>query len=156
MLDRLGDLVGDRHQELDLFLRELSRLKRADVQCAGQPLPREDRHGENRLVLILREVGEELEAGVEVRLRRDHHRCLLRCRRPGDALAAAHPRTPGHLLDTRPVRRPQHELVAALVVQVDEAGLRVERVRHLAGHQRKHLLEIQRRVHRRDGLGEKT
>jgi hypothetical protein len=66
VLDRLGDLSGDGDDELDLVTRELARLNRADVQSAGEPLARDDRDGEDRLVLILRQVGEELEARVEV------------------------------------------------------------------------------------------
>jgi hypothetical protein len=54
------------------------------------------------------------------------------------------------------VRGPQHELVRTLVVQVDEAGVGVERVRDLARHEREHLLEIERRVDGLDRLGQQA
>jgi hypothetical protein len=54
------------------------------------------------------------------------------------------------------VRRAQDQLVGALVVEVDEAGLRAEGVRDLARDETQHLLEVQRRVHRRDRLGEEA
>ena len=125
VLDRLRDLRGDREQQLDLGPGELARLARADVQRALELVAREDRHGEDRLVLVLRQVGERLEARVEVGLRRDHHRRPIGRRRAGDPLARPHARAPRHLLDARPVRRSQDELVGALVVEVDEAGVRV-------------------------------
>ena len=68
VLDREGDLRGDREQQVDLALREFVRLARAYVQRALELLAGEDRHGEDRLVLVLAEVRERLEAGVEVRL----------------------------------------------------------------------------------------
>ena len=95
-----------------------------------------------------------LEARVEVRLRGDHHRRALRRRRAGDPLAGPHPRPPRHLVDARAVRRAQDELVRALVVEVDEAGVRLERVRDLARDEREHLLEVERRVDGRDRLGQ--
>ena len=129
VLDRLRDLRRDREQQLDLVVRELARLAGADVQRALEPLAaREDRHGEDRLVLVLGQVGEVLEARVEVRLPRDRHRCARLGRPAGDALAGAHARSLRHLLDRRAVRRAQHELVDALVVEVDEARVGVERV----------------------------
>ena len=50
--------------------------------------------------------------------------------------------------------RAQHELGAALVVEVDEAGVGGESVRDLACDEREHLLEVERRVHSLDRLGE--
>ena len=154
VLDRLGDLRGDRDEELDLGLGELARLARADVEGALELLPREDRHGEDRLVLVLGQVREELEARVEVGLRRDHDRRPLRGRDSGDALAGPHARRPRHLLDPAPVRRAQHELVRALVVEVDEAGVGAERVRDVPRDELEHLLEVERRVDRGDRVGQ--
>src|SRR5207249_5646179 len=57
-----------------------------------------------------------------------------------------------HLVDVRPVCRPQHELVRPLVVEVDEAGVRTERVSHLFRDEMEHLLEVQRRVDGGGGL----
>ena len=61
-----------------------------------------------------------------------------------------------HLLDACPVRGAEDQLVGALVIEVDEAGLGAESVRHLACHQSQHLFEVQRRVHRGDRFGEKA
>ena len=67
VLDRLRDLRGDRDQQVDLGLAVLARRARAHVERALELLPREDRNGEDRLVLVLGQVREELEARVEVR-----------------------------------------------------------------------------------------
>ena len=58
VLDRLRDLRRDREQQVDLGLGELARLARADVERALELLAGEDRHGEDRLVLVLGQVGE--------------------------------------------------------------------------------------------------
>jgi hypothetical protein len=146
VLDRLRDLGRDREQELDLSLREVARLTRADVQRTFELFPREDRYSEDRLVLLFRQVRETLEARVEMRLRSDHHRRPLGRSGTRDPLAGPHFRAPGHLLDVRPVRRPEHELVATLVVEVDEARVGPERLRDLAGDELQHLLEVECRV----------
>jgi hypothetical protein len=156
VLDRLGHLRGNRRDELDLVLRELTRLDRAYVERSGQALPGDDRDGEDRLVLIFREVRELLEPRIEMRLRRDHDRPELGGGRAGDALARPHPRAPCHRLDARSVRRAQHQLVRPLVVEVDEARVGTEHVGDLARNQREHLLEVERGVDRRDRLGEQA
>ena len=135
---------------------ERAWLARAEVERALELLAHQDRDGEDRLVLVLVQVGERLEARVEVRLRRDHHRLALGGRRAGDALAGAHARPPRHLLDARPVRRAQDELVRALVVEVDEARVGLERVRGLARDELEHLLQVERRVDRGDRLGQQA
>jgi len=89
-------------------------------------------NGEDRLVLVLRQVRERLEALVQVRLRLDHHRLARRRRGARDPLARPHPRATGHLLDPRAEGRAQHELVGLLVVEIDEAGVGAERVGDLA------------------------
>ena len=156
MLNRLRDLVGDRDEQLDLVLRELARRKRTDVQRAGEPLAGEDRHREDRLVVVLRQVCELLEARIEVRLRRNHHRRPVGGSCAGDPLTRPEPWALRHLLDARSMRGPQDELVRPLVVEVDEAGLSLEGIGHLAGDQLEHLFEVERRVHRGDRLGEKA
>ena len=60
-------------------------------------------------------------APIEVRLLGEHHRRPLACRDTRDALARAHPRCARELLDARPVRRPQHELVRALALDAGGA-----------------------------------
>ena len=92
VLDRLRDLRRDRDQQVDLRLGERPRLPRAHVERALELVARQDRHGEDRLVLVLGQVGEELEARVEMGLRRDHHRGALGGRDACDPLAGAHPR----------------------------------------------------------------
>ena len=125
VLDRLRDLRGDREQELDLFLGEVARHPGADVEGALEPLAAgEDRHRQDRLVLVLRQVGEVLEARIEVRLGGDHHRRPLLGRGARDPLARPHPRALSHLLDAGPVGGAQHELRRPLVVQIDETGVR--------------------------------
>ena len=69
---------------------------------------------------------------------------------PGDPLAATHPRRVRRVLDPRAVRRAEHELVGALVVEVDEAGVRLERRRDLVRDRLHHLLQVERGV---DDLG---
>ena len=53
MLDRLRNLSRDREQELDLGFPELPCLARTDVERPGKLLPRQDRHGQDRLVFVL-------------------------------------------------------------------------------------------------------
>ena len=48
------------------------------------------------------------------------------------------------LLDARAVRRAQDELVGALVVEVDEAGVGLERLGDLVRDQLEHLVEVER------------
>jgi hypothetical protein len=153
VLDRLRDLGGDRDQQVDLGLGVLARSPRADVERSLQQLlAGQDRHGQNRLVLVLAQVRELLEARVEVCTGGNRDRRPLGGRGPGDPLARAHPRTARHLLDAGAVRRPQHELVRPLVVQIDEAGVGLERLGDLAGDEREHLLEVERRVDGGDRL----
>ena len=156
VLDRLRHLRGDREQQLDLVLGERARLAGADVERAFErAVARQDRHRQDRLVLVLGQVGEVLEARVEMRLRLEHHRRARRRRRAGDPLARPHARPPRHLVDRRAVRRAQHELVGTIVVQVDEAGVRLERAGDLRRDEREHLLQVERRVDRLDRLGQK-
>src|SRR5262249_46503248 len=52
------------------------------------------------------------------------------------------------------MRRAQHELAGALVVEIDEARVRVEGVRDVGRDQREHLLQVECRVDRLDRLGQ--
>jgi hypothetical protein len=156
VLDRLRDLRCDRNEQIDLVLRELARLERPHVERSRKALAREDRNGEDRFVFVLTQVRKLLEARVEVGLRRNHDGRAFRRGHPGDPLAWMHARPSRHLLDARPVRRAQDQLVAAIVVEVHETGLRAEGVRDLARDETQHLLEVQRRVHRRNCLGKQA
>ena len=154
VLDRLRDLAGDRHEQIDLGAGELAGLLGTDVERAFEPVAREDGDGENRLVLLLAEVRKALEAWVEVRGARDHDGRALGRGGPGDPLARAHLRDARHVLDPRSARGPEHQLVGPVVVEVDEAGVRLERVGDLARDQVEELAEVERRVDGRDRLGE--
>ena len=154
VLDRLRDLMRDRLEQLHLVLREPARQERTHVQRAGEPLLRGDRHRQDRLVHLLVQVGELLEAGVEMGPFRDHDRRALGGGSARDALARPHAWTAGHLLDARAVGRPQDELVRALVVEVDEARVGAERRSDLARDEREDLLEVERRVDGLDRLGQ--
>jgi hypothetical protein len=157
VLDRLRHLAGDREQQLDLPIREHARFPRAHVEGALELVAAgHDRYRQDRLVLVLGQVRERLEAWIEVRLRRQHDRLAFDRRSAGDPLAGAHPGPAGHLLDARPVRGPQHELAAPLVIEVDEAGVGVQCVGHLARDQGENLLEVERRVDRRNRLGQQA
>jgi hypothetical protein len=54
------------------------------------------------------------------------------------------------------VRRAKHELVGAVIVEVDEAGVGIENIGDLPRDEPEHLLEVERRVHRCDRLREET
>ena len=154
VLDRLPDLRGDRLEQTDLGVTERTRLARSDVQGALERVSSEDRDGEDRLVVVLGQVGKRLEAWVEVGLRRDHHgRALGRCD-TRDSFTAPHARGDRRVLDEGPMGRAQHELVGALVVQVHEARIGAERSRDLVGDRLHHLLQVERRVDDLDRAGE--
>ena len=74
----------------------------------------------------------------------------------GDPFAGPQTGTLRHLLDSRPVRGAQDELVCPLVVEVDEAGLGAKSVGDLAGDEVEHLFEVERRVDGGDRLGEEA
>ena len=152
--DRLGDLVGDRLEQLHLVAPIFARHERPHVQRAREHTAGEDRHREDRLVLLLGQVRKLLEARVEVRRRRDHHRGAFRSGAAGDPLAGTHSGPPCHLVDAQSVGRPEHELVGPLVVEIDEAGIRSEGVCHLVCDEVEHLLEVERRVDGGSGLGQ--
>ena len=150
--DRLRDLAGDRLEQLDLVGSELARLARADVERAGELLAREDRDGEDRLVLRLGQVRELLPARVEVGVRGDRDRAPLGRRGAGDPLSRTQARAAGHRVERRAVRRAQDELAGRLVVEVDEARVGVERCGDLVRDEVQHLLEVERGVDGGDRL----
>jgi hypothetical protein len=156
VLDGLRDLPCDRHQQVDLRMVVLSRGDRPHVERALEAVAGQDRHGENRLVLLLMEVREGLEARVEVRRPRDHDRRPLCRRGPRDALARTHLRRAGQLLDVGADGCLQHELVRRLIVEVHEARVGFERPGDLRRDQLEELIEVECRVDRRDRLGQEA
>jgi hypothetical protein len=66
-------------------------------------------HRQDRLVLVLRQVRERPEPGVEVGLARDHDRVPQLGRGAGDALARPHPRPVGRVVEAGAVRGAQLE-----------------------------------------------
>ena len=157
VLDRLRDLRRDRDKQVDLVVRERAGSARPDVERALELVgTRHDRNGEDRLVLVLGQVGELLEARIEVGLLGDHDRRALCSRDARDPLARPHPRRARELLDPCAMGRAQHEFVRPLVVEVDEAGVRPQRIGDLARDELEHLLEVERRVDRSDRLGEES
>ena len=91
-----------------------------------------------------------------MRLRWDHHRRPIGRGGSGDPLSRPQARALRHLLDARPVRSAENELIRALVIEVDEAGLGPQGVGDLARDELEDLFEVERRVHRGDRLGEKA
>jgi hypothetical protein len=89
-----------------------------------------------------------------MRFARDHDRPALGGCRAGDSLAGPHLRHSRHLLDARSERGAQHELVGGIVVEVDEARVGLEGLRHFPCDQLEDLVQPQGRVHGRDGLRE--
>jgi hypothetical protein len=154
VLDRLGDLAGDRHEQVDLGLPVRPRLPGSDVQRALETVLEEDRDGEDRLILLLAEVRKALEAGVKMRVARDHDRLPFGRGRARDSFARAHLRNACQLVDPRSARGAEDELVRALVVEVHEARVGVERLRDLRGDELEELVEIESRVDRGDRLRE--
>jgi hypothetical protein len=135
----------------------LARCNRTHVHRAGQAFAAiEDRHGEQRLEAPLRQVGELLEAGIEVGLRGDRHRLARRGRPAGQPLADRHSRWTRGGLDVRTVDRLQDELVRCLVVDVDEAGVGAEGAGHRDGHRIGDLGEVERARDSLDRLGEQA
>ncbi len=155
VLDRLRDLARDRHEEVDLVGPELTGSLGADVQGSLEALLGEDGNGEDRLVLLLAQVRETLEARVEMSRLRDHHRRSLGGRGAGDPLARAHLRDARELLHPRAVGGAQNQFVRRLIVEIDEARVGLEGLGDLVRDQLEDLVEVEGRVDRGDRLGQK-
>ena len=76
--------------------------------------------------------------------------------RSGDPLARAQLRRPRQLLDAGADRGLEHELVAVLVVEIDEAGVGLERLRDLRRDELEQLAQVERRVDGLDRLGDRV
>ena len=122
---RLGDLIGDRLEQLDLVAAVISSLLRT-LQFALQHFPAdEDRYGEDRLVLVLLQVRELLEARVEVRRRRDRRGRPLGRRAAGDA-------SPGRVRGRRVISSTLVPCVARRTSSCGPAVLEIDEARTLA------------------------
>ena len=157
MLDRLRHLRGDREQQVDLVAAENSRGSRVRTLSAPSSFSRA-RIGTARIDSYSSSgrFGNTLKRGSRCACEGIITGARSAAAVARDPLARPHLRAARHLLDARPVRRAQHELVGALVVEVDEAGVGAERLGDLARDQLEHLLEVERRVDRGDRLGQEA
>ena len=89
-----------------------------------------------------------------MRLGGDHDRRALSRGAAGDSLTRPQFGAAGHFLDPRAVSRPKNELAGALLVEVDETGVSLERLGNLACYEAEDLLEVERRVDGRNRLGQ--
>ena len=156
VLDRLRDLRGDREQQVDLRLRRTRAAR-----CV--------RTFERALELLARRIGTARIDSYSSSGR--FGKCLKRGSRcawdgiiTGARSAAAAPviPSPGRIRGRRVISSTRVPCVArrtsspgALVVEVDEAGVGVECLGHLARHEPEHLLEVERRVDGGDRLRQK-
>ena len=155
VLDRAGDERRGRDEEVDLVVRELARrlgVRRDHADRRRPPRPRIG-HREERLEPLLLELGHVLVRGSASALSRMN---------AGSPRSAAHqaspsPRSKATLPDLALVRRrrgAQHEPLAVVVDEVDEAGVDAARVGHQPDDGPQHLVELERRRDRRDDLVE--
>ncbi len=155
VLDRLRHLVGDRHEQVDLVLRENPVARPCGRSAPPQDArgPGSGRPGSTRTGP--RAVREPLEARIEVRLRR----IMI-----GVRSAAATPVIPS------PRRSRGRRVISSTLVLASHAGrarrsvprtvyearLRSELFAHLARDERQDLLQVERRVDGRDRLREEA
>ena len=157
VLDRLRDLRRDRDEQVDLASVNVAGRS---VRTLSAPSSRPSRAtiGTARIDSYWSSgrFGNDLKRGSRCASPRSSPaRAPLR---PAPVIPSpgSHARRARHLLDVRPVRRAQDELVGVLVVEVDEAGVRLERVRDAARDQHEHLLEVERGVDGGDRLGQQA
>ncbi len=152
VLDRARDERRRGHEEVDLVVRELARrlgVRGDDADhVAGAP---DHRHREQRLELLLLELREVLRARVGEGVVADERRLGALGRPPREPLSAVDDDLAGLAL----VRRrggAEHQPLAVLGEEVDEAGMDAARVGHQANDGAQHLGELQRRRDRRHDL----
>ena len=157
ILNRLGNLAGNRLQELDLIVVILAGLDRAYIHGPRQALTTiQDRHGEETLKAAFGQVGKLLEAGVEVRIRSDRHRLACLCCPARQTLADPHPRWPCRCLDMRAVHCLQNQLVRRVIVRIDEARIGSKGARHRNRDGVGDLCEVERAGDGRNRLREQA
>ncbi len=154
VLDRVGHERGDVQQERGVLRAEHARGLGVQRDHADHALALGDqRDGDERLVLLLLELGEVLDARVGERLLRDEHGLRVLEHPACDALARRHRDA------TAEVRvalrgRAQHDAPAAVLAQEDVGRVRDDRVVDEPHDRTQHLLEIERRVDGVDDLVE--
>ena len=156
VLDRARHEGGARDEEVDLALGELTRCLGVERHGSDRgAVLGEDRHRDERLKLLLGELGDVLEAGIGERVLSNERRLAVLDRPPGEALAPFERDVPDEVgIGLR--GSPHHEPPVAVLGQVDEAGRDVARVGQQPDDCREHLVELERGRNRRDDLGQET
>ncbi len=153
VLDRARDERRRGDDEVHLVVRELPwrlgvRGDRADRLARAT----DDRHGDERLVALLLELGDVLHPRIRERVVADERGLAVLDRPPREALAALE-RDLSRLPLVRRRRGAHHE--AVVLEEVDEAPVDAARVRHEPNDRGQHLRELERRRDGRDDLLEK-
>ncbi len=155
ILDRAGHERGARDEELDLGVGELTRRDRVERERPDRIAAlAEHRDRDERLELLLLELGDVLDARVVEGVVADERRLSPVERPPGEPLAAFEHDLPGEGR-VRVGRGAEDELLVALE-QIDEARVDRARVGEEPDDPVEHFLEIQRRPDRRDDLVEEA
>ena len=123
--------VGD---QLNLAAAVLVRFTMLDVDHADQLAARQHRHRQERVVAILGQLVEGLEARVLPCAATHRHRLAMFGHPPGDAFAHAQLQ-PADDIEVRRLRGAQHQVL--VLEHVDEAGV----TRHHGGDELHHALE---------------
>ena len=154
VLDRVGHERGDVQQEGGVLRAEHARGLGVQRDHADHALALGDqRHRHERLVLLLLELGEVLDARVGERLLRDEDRLPVLQHPAGDALARRHRDAAAEM---RVALRggAQHDAPPAVLAQEDVGRVRDDGVVDEPHDRAQHLLEIERRVDGVDDLVE--
>src|ERR687892_980406 len=153
VLDRPGDERGARREDLDLGVGELPRRLRVERDRANDvAVLADDRDGEERLEALLLELGDEPVARVGDGVLGES-RFLALDRPPGKTLAALE----GDLADELRVglrRGAEHEPLAFVLDEVDEARVHGAGVREQPHDRAENLLQVERGPDRGDDLVE--
>jgi hypothetical protein len=153
VLDRAGDERGARGEDLHLGLGELPRRLRVQGDGADHLAAlAHDRNREERLEALLLQLRDELVARIGDGVLRE--RGLLALDRPPGEPFAALERDLADEVRVRLRRRAQHEPLALVLDEVDEARVHGARLREEAHDGAQNLLELQRRADGGDDLVE--
>ncbi len=154
VLDRLGDERGDVDQERGVLGREDARRLGVERDHADHAIALEDeRHRDERLVLLLLELREVLHPRIRQHVLVDEHRLAVLEHPPGDPLAGAH-RDATAEVGVALRRGAQHDPPAALLGEEDVRRVRDDRVVDEPDDRCEHRLDVERRGHGVDDLVE--